>query len=129
MHEELTAGRDIYLESFLPMLSRGWQVTACDLSPAMLALAEAKTREAAELMVADMRDLPTFGEFDLIWALDDAINYLLSLEELEEALRGMRRNLAGGGLLLFDVNDLSKASKAERSANLCLIGGEDLATL
>ena len=49
---------------------------------------------------------PAFGEFDLVWALDDAINYLLSPEELERALAGMRRNLAPSGLLLFDVNEL-----------------------
>jgi hypothetical protein len=37
---------------------------------------------------------------------DSAINYLLRVEELEEALQGMRGNLAGEGLLLFDVNEL-----------------------
>ena len=51
-----------------------------------------------------MLELPRFGEFDLVWALDDAINYLLSAEELERALTGMRANLAPTGLLLFDVN-------------------------
>jgi SAM-dependent methyltransferase len=93
-------------KSFLPMIPWGWQVTGCDISPAMLALAEEKTGDSAELSVADMRKLPRLGEFDLVWALDDAINYLLSVEELEEALRGMRDNLAETGLLLFDVNEL-----------------------
>ena len=37
-----------------------------------------------------MRELPAFGEFDLVWCLDDAVNYLLSTEELEQALSGMR---------------------------------------
>jgi SAM-dependent methyltransferase len=93
-------------KSFLPMAPRGWEVTGCDISPAMLALAKEKAGEAAELSVADMRELPRLGEFDLVWALDDAINYLLSVEELEKALRGMRGNLARTGLLLFDVNEL-----------------------
>jgi SAM-dependent methyltransferase len=53
-----------------------------------------------------MRDLPVFGEFDLVFCLDDAVNYLLSTEELEQALTGMRRNLGPGGLLMFDVNTL-----------------------
>ena len=66
----------------------------------------AKVGEAAALSVADMRELPAFGEFDLVWALDDAVNYLLSAEELEQALSGMRANLAPGGLLMFDVNTL-----------------------
>lgn len=93
-------------KSFLPMLKRGWEVTACDISPSMLELARAKTGNAVPLSVADMRELPVFGEFDLVWSLDDAVNYLLSREELEKALSGMRDNLAPGGLLMFDVNTL-----------------------
>jgi SAM-dependent methyltransferase len=93
-------------KSFLPMIERGWDVTACDISPSMLELARAKAGEAACLTVADMRKLPVFGEFDLVWALDDAVNYLLSAEELGEALGGMRANLAPGGLLMFDLNTL-----------------------
>jgi SAM-dependent methyltransferase len=93
-------------KSFIPMLDRGWKVTACDISPAMAELARAKVGKAAELSVADMRDLPTFGQFDLVWCLDDAINYLLGGEELEQALRSMRRNLGPDGLLMFDVNTL-----------------------
>jgi ubiquinone/menaquinone biosynthesis C-methylase UbiE len=93
-------------KSFIPMLERGWKVTASDISAAMVELARAKVGDAAELSVADMRDLPSFGEFDLVWCLDDAINYLLSGEELEQALSGMRRNLGPRGLLMFDVNAL-----------------------
>ncbi len=93
-------------KSFMPMLPRGWDVTGCDISPAMLDLAREKAGAAVRLKIADMLDLPRFGDFDLVWALDDAINYLLSREELERALRGMRTNLAPGGLLLFDVNEL-----------------------
>lgn len=94
-------------KSFIPMLERGWEVTACDISAAMVDLARTKVGDRAELSVADMRDLPTFGEFDLVWCLDDAINYLLSREELEQALSGMRRNLGPGGLMMFDVNALT----------------------
>lgn len=93
-------------KSFLPMLERGWEVTACDISPSMLELARAKAGEKARLAVADMRKLPVFGEFDLVWTLDDAVNYLLSGDELGDALSGMRANMAPGGLLMFDVNTL-----------------------
>jgi SAM-dependent methyltransferase len=93
-------------KSFLPMLPRGWQAVGCDVSAAMLDLARQKAGDVVRLEIADMRELPCFGEFDLVWALDDAINYLLSVEELEAALRGMRSNLASSGLLLFDVNEL-----------------------
>lgn len=93
--------------SAIPMLDRGWRVTACDISPRMLEIARAKMADDATLLVADMRALPELGEFDLIWAVNDAINYLLSTEELEATLGGMRRNLAPGGVVLFDVNTLA----------------------
>jgi SAM-dependent methyltransferase len=93
-------------KSFLPMLEQGWEVTGCDISASMLELARAKAGDAVRLSVADMRKLPVFGEFDLVWALDDAVNYLLSGEELGRALSGMRANLVPGGLLMFDVNTL-----------------------
>jgi SAM-dependent methyltransferase len=93
-------------KSFLPMLRRGWRAVACDISPAMVERARVKVGDAVELHVADMRELPVFGEFDLVWALDDALNYMLSGEEMRRALSGMRENLAPGGLLMFDVNCL-----------------------
>lgn len=93
-------------KSFLPMLPRGWEVTGCDISASMLEEASAKVGEEVRLSVADMRELPVFGEFDLVWSLDDAVNYMLDEEELTRALRGMRANLAPTGLLLFDVNAL-----------------------
>lgn len=93
-------------KSFLPMIERGWQVTGCDISSAMVDRARTKVPADAQLFVADMRELPEFGSFDLVWALDDAVNYLLSAEELTAALAGMRANLTAGGLILFDMNTL-----------------------
>ncbi|HEX3042509.1 MAG TPA: class I SAM-dependent methyltransferase [Solirubrobacterales bacterium] len=92
--------------SFVSLLERGWTVTGCDISPLMLDLAREKAGEQADLLVADMRDLPDLGEFDLIWAINDPLNYLLSIEEMEATFRGMRRNLAPGGIVLFDINTL-----------------------
>jgi SAM-dependent methyltransferase len=92
--------------SFIPMLDRGWTVTGCDISPAMLDLAREKAGERADLLEADMRELPDLGEFDLIWAVNDPLNYLLDVEELEAAFEGMQRNLAPSGIALFDVNTL-----------------------
>jgi SAM-dependent methyltransferase len=93
-------------KSFLSLLPKGWQVTGCDISASMLDLAREKVGERAHLVRADMRALPVLGEFDLVWALDDAVNYMLDAEELRSALAGMRSNLAPAGLLLFDVNAL-----------------------
>lgn len=94
-------------KSFLPMLDRGWEVVGCDVSPAMLEVAREKVGDAVHLQVADARDLPVLGEFGLVWALNDTLNYLLSADELKAGLEGMRANLAPGGVLLFDLNTLT----------------------
>jgi SAM-dependent methyltransferase len=93
--------------SFVAMPARGFEVTGCDISPAMLAQARIRADRAAILVEADMRDLPRLGEFDLVWAVNDAINYLLTATDLRAALTGMRRNLGPGGIVLFDVNTLA----------------------
>src|SRR3954451_21593516 len=63
-------------KSFIPMLDRGYEVVACDLSPEMVSRAREKVPPGrAQLLVADMRDLPELGAFDLVTCLDDAINY------------------------------------------------------
>jgi SAM-dependent methyltransferase len=94
-------------KSFLPMLERGFEVTACDISPEMVDEARHKAGGRADLHVADMRRLPVLGEFDLITCLDDAMNHLLGPDELADAFEGLRANLAPGGLLVFDVNTLA----------------------
>jgi len=59
------------------------------------------------LQVADMRNLPHLGDFDLVLSLNDSVNYLLGDGDLTLALAGMRANLAENGLLVFDVNSIS----------------------
>jgi SAM-dependent methyltransferase len=93
--------------SFALPLAQGWAVTGCDISPRMIEAAAARAGEGAALHVVDMRALPRFGEFDLVWAVNDAVNYLLDAAELQAALAGMRRNLAPGGVVLFDLNTLA----------------------
>lgn len=109
-------------KSFVPMLARGYDVTACDVSPAMAEQAARKAAGRAHVGVCDMRELPALGRFDLVWCLDDAVNYLHDTGELERSLRGMRRNLATGGLLLFDANAL--AAYRTFFASISVVTGE-----
>ncbi|HEY3553168.1 MAG TPA: class I SAM-dependent methyltransferase, partial [Solirubrobacterales bacterium] len=95
--------------SFVLPLERGWQVTGCDLSPAMIETARAKVGNRAELHVADMRKLPDLGEFDLIWSINSPMSYLLTTDELTATLAGMQRNLAPQGLVMFDLLSLKTA--------------------
>lgn len=93
--------------AFAPLLRRGWQIVGCDLSPAMLERAREEGGDQVELAVADMRELPVFGEFELVISLNDPVNYLLGDGDLERAFDGMRANLVDGGLVIFDCNSWS----------------------
>ncbi len=94
-------------KSTLPLLSRGYSVEACDISEEMVRQAQLKLPEYADAFsVADMRDLPEMGPFDIVVCLDDAINYLLSDEDLESTFAGVANVLAPGGIFAFDVNSL-----------------------
>jgi SAM-dependent methyltransferase len=93
-------------KSFVPLLERGYDVTACDISEAMLRVARGKVGPRASLRRLDMRALPALGRFDLVTCLDDALNYLPDEAAVTQALAGMRANLAPRGLLVFDVNAL-----------------------
>lgn len=87
-----------------PMLDRGWTVTACDISTAMVAKATEKFPTGVRFEVCDMRELPRLGEFDLVWALNDPVNYLVDDGDLERAFAAMGANLGPEGLLVFDCN-------------------------
>jgi SAM-dependent methyltransferase len=93
--------------AFAPLLRRGWQIQGCDLSPSMLKRAREEAGDQVELAEADMRELPVFGEFELVLALNDPVNYMLREGDLERTFAGMRANLADGGLLIFDCNSWS----------------------
>lgn len=93
-------------KSFLPLASNSsWRITASELSPKMAAIARQKAPHVP-VHVADLRAFPTLGEFDVVWALSDVLNYMQDGSELSEALSGMARNLGPGGLILFDLNTL-----------------------
>src|SRR6202012_4839773 len=44
-----------------PLLDRGWEVTACDISASMAQRARERAGARVRVEVADMRELPVFG--------------------------------------------------------------------
>jgi SAM-dependent methyltransferase len=94
-------------KSFMPMVERGYEVTAFDISPAMVERArEAARGTGAQVLVADARDFPVLGSFDFAMSVDDALNYVLSEDELGMVFANVARNLRPGGLFAFDLNTL-----------------------
>lgn len=95
-------------KSFAPLLERGYDVWACDISPAMVAHARRCAGiEPERVLVADMRELPELGAFALVTCLDDAVNYLLDEDDLVAAFASVSRLLAPDGVYVFDVNTLA----------------------
>ena len=94
-------------KSLEALLELGFQAVGSDGSPGMAEIARRKLAGRAEVHVADMRELPVYGSFDLVTCLDDALNHLPSTADVERALRSIGANLAPDGLLAFDVNTLT----------------------
>jgi ubiquinone/menaquinone biosynthesis C-methylase UbiE len=107
--------------SALPMLAQGYEVVGVDVSPGMLERAREKLGRDVRLELADMRRLPVLGSFDLVWSVADGVN-CLGEGELEDAFAGFRRNLAPGGLAVFDLDTL--ASFQALYSSLIVVPGE-----
>lgn len=93
-------------KSLEPLLARGWPGVGVDASSGMLTQARRKLGPEVSLVEHDMRDLPVLGEFDLVSCLNDAVNDIHDERQLIETFEGFRRNLAPGGVVVFDVNTL-----------------------
>src|ERR1700753_2732188 len=57
-------------KSFAPLLDRGWRVTGCDISASMAARARERAGGRVTVEVADMRELPVLGSFDIAFCID-----------------------------------------------------------
>jgi SAM-dependent methyltransferase len=82
---------------------RGLDVTGFDLSPTMVAIAAAKLRGGARLLVGDLAAVPLRdGWADLVVALNASLNYLLEPGQVVAALSQMGRVAAPGGTVVIE---------------------------
>lgn len=83
---------------------RGYQMTAVDLSPDMLTMAEQKCRGLGALFLCqDMSRLTLPSPADAVISCLDSVNYVTRPAALRRTFRRVCRALAPGGLFLFDV--------------------------
>lgn len=85
---------------------RGFALTLSDLSPAMLALAQANN-PTARCVPGDMRTLRLNTTFDAVFA-HDALAYLRTREDLRAALQTAWEHLRPGGALLLAPDYVSE---------------------
>jgi SAM-dependent methyltransferase len=85
------------------LTKRGFEVTGLDGSKEMLRHARRRA-PGARFMLADARSFDLPPVYQGVISTFDSLNHVLTLEELTTVLRNVRRALAPGGLLLFDLN-------------------------
>ena len=86
----------------------GIEIKGADLSPAMLDTARAKASAAGvnvQFVQADMRSFGLGAQFRVILIAGNSLLHLLTREELMQCLRTVRRHLAPGGQVVFDVSN------------------------
>ncbi len=83
---------------------RGYAMTAVDLSPDMLSVAEQKCRGLDVLFLCqDMSRLALLESADAVISCLDSVNYVTRPAALRRTFRRVYKSLAPGGLFLFDV--------------------------
>jgi len=94
----------------LPLARDGHTVVGLDISPSMLAQANARRRRAPKgvrprvhLLQADLRALPMRGPFPLIISAFNTLQHIYTAEALVELFEQIRQRLSPGGLFAFDV--------------------------
>lgn len=81
---------------------RHLDVTGVDVSPGMLEIARRLNPEVTYVL-GDMRTVELQRRFDCV-AIPDSIDYLVTLDDLEAAIRTAGRHLNPGGVLLIVAN-------------------------
>lgn len=86
------------------LAERGFSVTAVDLSPDMLTVAEQKCRGLdVRFLCQDMTRPGRIGQVDAVVSGLDSVNYVTRPRQLRRMFRLVSDALAPGGLFLFDV--------------------------
>ena len=90
----------------IPLAQKGYAVTACDISPAMVEIGRQKMPPDIQITwkQGDMR-YSKMGQFDAVIAMFNAVGYL-SPSDFITALRNIREHLSPSGLFIFDNTNL-----------------------
>jgi SAM-dependent methyltransferase len=81
----------------------GYKVTGIDGSRQMLKIARTNAPDA-RFITADARSFRLPAEYDAVFSTFDALNHIMSLEELQQVFVNVSRCLRKGGIFIFDLN-------------------------
>jgi SAM-dependent methyltransferase len=117
------------------LVRRGYVVTGIDISAELIGIARERV-PGAQFQIADVTQFAMDSKFEAALSTFDALNHILTIEELEKAFRNVRQVLVPGGLFVFDMNleeaffaDLRQWHASVRDRDVSLIRGNyDLTT-
>jgi SAM-dependent methyltransferase len=107
----------------LPLVARGFQLAARDLSPAAVVRLqrEAQVRHLViDAAVTDMREVASSvsGAFDVVLAFDNSVAHLLHDNDLRAAFQQFLSVLRPGGVFLCSVRDYDEVQRGEPATHL-----------
>ncbi|MCY4021282.1 MAG: class I SAM-dependent methyltransferase [Chloroflexi bacterium] len=85
------------------LTERGYKVAGVDSSEQMLTYARINAPKAT-FHCADVRDFELPKKFDIVFSTYDSLNHMLTLDDLGNVFRNVRRQLETGGVFVFDMN-------------------------
>jgi SAM-dependent methyltransferase len=103
----------------IPIAEAGIEIVGIDLSASMLDAARAKASAArvnVQFVQGDMRSFELPQKFSTIFIAGNSLLHLLNIDDLQHCFACVRRQLAPGGRLLFDVNNPDVHKLARDSA-------------
>lgn len=104
---DIGCGSGVFTRAFL---KKGCVMSGVDISPAMLSVAEEKTREEglrARYFQGDVTGLKTLEKYDFALSSNDVINYVPK-NKLVAAFKNVARALNKGGVYVFDISSQRK---------------------
>lgn len=94
------------------LAQKGFEMTAVDLSEEMLSVADEKANEMGisniRFFMGDMSNFQIGEQFDGVISCCDSVNYLPTLEDVQNFILCSYDALKPGGQLLFDINTITK---------------------
>lgn len=96
------------------LAKKGFDMTAVDISEDMLTIADEKAdREGLDInfYLGDMSSFVINDKFDAVISACDTVNYLDDLDKIAGFIEGAYDALNPGGVLLFDINTITKFKK------------------
>lgn len=95
----------------LRLKASGADITAIDISPEMLSIAEEKLREKrynVRFINQNIEDFNAGKDYGIVFSFCDGYNYILSDKVIEESFKRVFTHLSAGGYFIFDISTLWK---------------------